>query len=669
MSKTYDALFTPFTIGKLQIKNRVVMGPMGGTRLIENSKFMQKAANYLMDCAKGGAGLIITGVTYVQDTKGYNTPLWKDADIFVPNARKVTDAIHGENCRIFLQLGSGRGRTLVSDGNLPGPEGPTIFENALIAPSELPNVWKPEVMHRAMTIDEIHTLVDNFGKSAKMAQEAGFDGVEIHAIHEGYLLDQFTVACTNHRTDEYGGSLENRMRLPREIIEAVRRECGPDFPVMVRYSVTSKMKGFNSGALPGEPYTEFGRSLEESPKVARMLQEMGYDALDADNGSYDSWYWAHPPVYMPKACNLPEVSYIKHFVDIPVLCGGRVGYPDVALSIVEKGQADAIVAARPFLSDPDWVRKMEQGRAEDIRPCISCHNACLSRRYGEPLRCAVNATAMMGGTNDLKPGEGNKKVLIIGGGIGGMEAARVCALRGYHPILLERSGQLGGVFRAAAAPRSKDVNRDLIRWYERQMEQLGVEVRLHTEGTSSIALAEQPDVIIIATGGHPIAPKLPGIPGNNVMQAADFLLNPQLEHQRYVVVGAGLTGCELSYELGEQGKQVTLLEMQPDYLTGFPELFSANVTMLRDLLAYHKVDVRTSTKLVEVREGAVVIEQDGVRSELPADMVILSIGFTSRPEGAAKYEGIAPVWVVGDAAHVSNVKGPIWGAYEVANKI
>src|SRR5665647_114810 len=218
MAGKHDILFTPCKIGNMEIKNRIIMGPMGGTRLLENSKFVKTAADYLVQCAKGGAGLIITGVTYVQDTKGYEYGIWKDADEFIPNTQILMNKIHNEGCKLFVQLGSGRGRTLSSDAKLPGPEGPTIMGKALIAPSNLPNVWKPELIHRAMTREEIHTLVSNFGKAAKMVKDAGVDGIEIHAVHEGYLLDQFTIESTNHRTDEYGGSLENRIRLAREII-------------------------------------------------------------------------------------------------------------------------------------------------------------------------------------------------------------------------------------------------------------------------------------------------------------------------------------------------------------------------------------------------------------------------------------------------------------------
>jgi len=226
--------------------------------------------------------------------------------------------VHKYGAKIVVQLTAGTGR------NSPF----WLCQGEPIGPSDgLPNVWDPNTKHRALTADEIQMYIDGFANGAKVAKKAGFDGVEIHAIHEGYLLDQFALACTNTRTDKYGGSLENRLRFAKEILDAIKGTCGQDYPVLIRYSVRSMMKGFNDGALPGEDYKEFGRDLEESAKVAKLLEEMGYDALDADNGTYDSWYYAHPPVYMPKACNLDDCKYIKKFVNIPVICAGRMEDP------------------------------------------------------------------------------------------------------------------------------------------------------------------------------------------------------------------------------------------------------------------------------------------------------------------------------------------------------
>lgn len=312
-------------------------------------------------------------------------------------------------------------------------------ENALIAPCKIHNVWNKDIMHREMTKEEIHERVEAFGKLAKMCKDAGIDGVEVHAVHEGYLLDQFAISAMNTRTDEYGGSLENRLRFTCEIIQEIKRVCGKDYPVTVRYSVASKMKGWNQGALPGEDYKEFGRSLEESPKAAQILEAAGCDALNADNGTYDSWYYPHPPVYMPLACNLPECEYIKNFVNIPVICAGRMHDPVSASEAVASGKIDAIGLARPLLADPQWPNKAQAGDLDNIRPCISCHVGCM----GEVL---------------------------------------------------------GGVFIAAAAMDFKEMDRSLLNWYRTQMKNSNVDILMNTVADQETIAAMNPDEVIIAVG-------------------------------------------------------------------------------------------------------------------------------------------------------------------------
>lgn len=294
-------------------------------------------------------------------------------------------------------------------------------------------------MHREMTKEEIHERVEAFGKLAKMCKDAGIDGVEVHAVHEGYLLDQFAISAMNTRTDEYGGSLENRLRFTCEIIQEIKRVCGKDYPVTVRYSVASKMKGWNQGALPGEDYKEFGRSLEESPKAAQILEAAGCDALNADNGTYDSWYYPHPPVYMPLACNLPECEYIKNFVNIPVICAGRMHDPVSASEAVASGKIDAIGLARPLLADPQWPNKAQAGDLDNIRPCISCHVGCM----GEVL---------------------------------------------------------GGAFIAAAAMDFKEMDRSLLNWYRTQMKNSNVDILMNTVADQETIAAMNPDEVIIAVG-------------------------------------------------------------------------------------------------------------------------------------------------------------------------
>ena len=326
------------------------------------------------------------------------------------------------------------------------------------SPSKLPSRWSEKVTTREITVKEIQEIVDAFAKTALKCKEAGVDGVEVHAVHEGYLLDQFTTEYTNKRTDEYGGSFENRYRFATDIVKAIKESCGKDFPVSLRYSVTSKVKDFCVGAVPGEEFTEMGRNMEESEKAAKYLQDAGYDMLNADNGTYDSWYWAHPPMYMPQNCNLEDVAHIKKFVTIPVVCAGRMN-PEDGANAISDGKIDAMGVARQFLADSEWVTKLIENRLEDIRPCICCHNACFNMAHYKGVanaqsihdashiaRCALDPTVMQSDKYKIEPAKVVKNIAVIGGGIGGMESAIVLAKRGHNVTLYEKSGELGGVF-------------------------------------------------------------------------------------------------------------------------------------------------------------------------------------------------------------------------------
>ncbi len=676
MAGKYDILFTPMKIGKLEIKNRIVMCAMGGSPFINpDGTFNERLATYYIERAKGGTGLIVSGLTTVQDPSGVGTWFHNNRDAFIPGAKKMMERIHSYGTKLFIQLGAGMGRVLPL--NLyASAKGPLAYlglnrEKAMIAPSDnIPNYWLPDEMHRAMTKEEIRAVIDGFAQSALMAQEAGIDGVEIHAIHEGYLLDQFTIEATNHRTDEYGGSLENRFRFVCEIIQAIKASCGQDYPVAVRYSVASKMKGFNSGALPGEPYKEFGRSLEESPRAAQILEEAGCDALGADNGSYDAWYWAHPPMYMPMGCNLPESIYIKFFVNIPVYCAGRMEDPDLAAQAVSSGYIDGVGIGRQLLADPYWPEKVKNEQLEDIRPCIACHNGCFARVFlGKEYSCALNPAVLHEEEYRVEPAEKKKRIAVVGGGIGGMEAARLCTLRGHEVTLYEKSNELGGVFIAAAAPDFKEADKKLLQWYKKQIRDLKIKVELNTEATPELLKKEPPEAIIVATGSKPKKLPVPGFDSAKTIEAIDLLLQNKEAGENVVVIGGGLTGCEIAYDLAKKNKRVTIVEMQDDILN-VPGLCAANSNMLRELLIYHQVEVLKSTKLKAITPDGVRVVTGELEREIPADSVILAIGYDSYTPYLQEFKEISPeVYVIGDASHVGNLMDVVWGAYDVALKI
>ena len=682
----YEALFTPWKIGNVEIKNRIVMCPMGGTSLfgwfeLTGCGFDKEAAKLFLERANNNVGLIIPGIAPLRDTF-WGKWLWQNPKMF-DELKVFMDEIHKTGAKLFVQLTAGMGRSWAIT-ELVGPLHKNKFTRALIkpiidtshelaSPSEQPSRWAPDIICPEMTKEQIHEIIEAFAKTAKLCRDAGVDGVEVHAVHEGYLLDQFAIEFFNKRTDEYGGSFENRYRFAAEVVKAIKEECGEDFPVSLRYSVESKMKGFRVGAVPGEEYTEVGRNMEESERAAKYLQDAGYDMLNADNGTYDSWYWAHPPMYMPQNCNLDDVAHIKKFVDIPVVCAGRME-PDVGAEAIAAGKIDGVGIARQFLADGEWVTKLIENRLEDIKPCICCHAGCFNFSSSKGhyntqdltdtmglARCAINPETMQSKKFYVKPTKKKKSVAVVGGGIGGMEAAILLAKRGHSVTIFEKTDRLGGVFVAAAAPSFKEKDRELIAWYIREVSKLPINVKFNTE-IKDISLIKA-DEIIIATGAT--AKKIP-IPGvEKTVEAVDYLLDNSLVGNDVVVIGGGLTGCEIAYDLYLQGKNPTIVEMQDDLITT-PGICLANTSFLRDFFNANNVPVLLETGVKEIRDGSVVVvDKLGVSREIKTDSVILSVGYNPAP--------LAPkgkhVHVIGDADSVGNLRTVIWGAWKVCMKI
>ena len=685
MDPKYAPLFTPWKIGNVEIKNRIVLCPMGGTSLfgwMEPNHFDKEAAKFFLERAKNNVGLIIPGIAPIKDTFGGRW-LWQNKKMF-QELKPFMEEIHETGAKLFVQITAGMGRSWAIPTNLVPLHNSKILSTIAkpiidirhesASPSELPSRWSDKVMCREITRKEMQDIVDAYAKTALLCKEAGVDGVEIHAVHEGYLLDQFTLKYTNKRTDEYGGSFENRYRFAVEIVQAIKAACGKDYPVSLRYSVTSKVKDFCVGAVPGEKFTEIGRDMEESEKAAKYLQDAGYDMLNADNGTYDSWYWAHPPQYMPQNCNLEDVSHIKKFVDIPVVCAGRME-PDVGAQAVAEGRIDAVGVARQFLADSEWITKLIENRLEDIRPCICCHNACFNMSHykgvanDQPLydsmhlaRCALVPPVMQSKKYKIVPAKKVKNIAVIGGGIGGMETAIVCAKRGHKVTLYEKTDKLGGIFIAAAAPSYKEKDRDLIKWYEREITRYPIEIKLNTEIKDITSL--NADEVVVATGS--VARKIP-VKGaaEYAMDATEFLLGEKQVGENVVIIGGGLTGCEIAYELYLHGKKPTIVEMKND-LIAVSGVCLANTSYLRDFFNANKVPVHLETKLEEVyKDGVKVTDKDGKSFKIDADSVILSVGYKPAP--------LAPkaknVHIVGDASKIGNLRTVIWQAWDVAMKL
>ena len=687
MNQKYEPLFTPWKIGNCEIKNRIVLTSMGGTDLfgwMEKNHFDKAGAKFIMEVAQNNAGLVLPGCQPIYNPM-YGQWLYKNKKMYRDLAQWLPE-FHKTGAKLFAQLTAGFGRSftisemmekLYTNKILRKLSKPFMDLDKITATaSPAPNRWSDKVPSREMTVEEIHEFVDAFAKTAKLLKDAGVDGVEIHAVHEGYLLDQFTLKYVNHRTDEYGGSFENRYRFAVEIVQAIKQVCGKDFPVSLRYSVLSKTKGFRQGAVPGEDYVEVGRDMEESEKAAKYLQDAGYDMLNCDNGTYDAWYWAHPPIYMPENCNLDDVEHIKNFVDIPVVCAGRMN-PETAAKAVAAGKIDGAGFARRFLADTQWVTKMIDEKEEEIRPCILCHSGCFNMCHYEGVpndqdlsdslhlaRCAVNAETMQWDKHYIKKTSNPQKVIIIGGGIGGMEAARVLKLRGHEPVIYEKSDVLGGTFIAASAESYKGNLRDLLAWYRLQMKKLDVEIHLNNEVKDVKAFGNLP--VIVATGA--IARVLKNVPGHEKMiEACDFLTGTEVG-DTVVVIGGGLTGSEIAYELAITGKNPVIVEMKND-LVAQKGVCLANSSYLREWFAANNIPVYLETGLEEVCDDHIVCKgKDGKLFEIKCDSVISSAGYIPAPLLDKKKAG-SRIHFVGDCDKVGNLRSVIWQAYETAMRI
>lgn len=661
----YSKLFSPIKIGSITIKNRFAMAPMGPLGLADaNGGWNQRGIDYYVERAKGGTGLIITGVTFFdqvvekQDPTTVPNPLYKPVN-FVKTSREMTERIHAYGSKIFLQLSGGFGRVTIPTnvGDIPP-----------IAPSAIPHRWLDKTC-RAITVDEIHAIVKQFGEAAFHAKRAGFDGVQIHAVHEGYLIDQFAISMFNQRTDEYGGSLENRLRFAKEIVEEIKKTCGDDFPVTLRFSVKSMIKDWRVGALPGEYFEEKGRDTEEGLKAAKLLESYGYDALDTDVGTYDAWWWNHPPMYQKKGLYREYCKMVKEVVDIPVFCAGRMDNPDMALEAIENGECDVIDLGRPLLADPDYCNKLRCGKITQIRPCISCHEGCMGRVASYSLlNCAVNPQAARERVNAYEPILKKKKVLIVGGGVAGCEAARVLAIRGHQPVVYEKGSRLGGNLIPGGAPDFKEDDIALADWYTNELNRLGVHVHLNTELNEEEIKAMDYDTVILATGSKPKVFSLGD--DSHTYTAEQVLLKQKDAGKKTVVVGGGLVGCEIALWLAQNGIHVTIVEALDKVMAVNGPLCAANKEMLEALLPFNGVEIITGAKVTEFANGEVKVDTKEGSKTIMSDSVILSVGYK---EENTLYNNlqfdIPDLYLLGDAKKVSNIMYAIWDAFEVANHI
>ncbi len=668
----FSKLFEEGTINKLKLKNKTIMNPMGTLGMANEHGIPNSAwGDYYVARARGGVGLIITGIHPVTDLHEQyittNLPhMYEDYQGYITAVSLPIEQIHATGAKIFCQLTGGWGRSAI----------PSLTIKK-VAPSAQKNRFNPTEIVPEITKEEIKNLIKAFGKSAKTAQKAGFDGIEVHAVHEGYLLDQFTMDFYNQRTDEYGGSFENRYRLIKEIIDEIRLNCGKDFPISIRYSSKTMMKGYGQGILPEEVDNkkDVGRNIEEGIKAAKLLESFGFDALNVDVGTYDSWYWNHPPMYFEKGgMYMPYVKPIKEVVNIPIIMSGRMDDQDgeLAIKALEEKYCDFIAYARPLLADENLVNKMARGDIEDIRPCLSCHDGCLAKQVDLcRIACAVNP--MVGREGEiLMPTVKIKKIAIIGAGPGGLEAARIAKIRGHEVEIFEKGDEIGGNLLPASKPSFKHDDIKLIKWYKKQLVDLDITIHFNTEIHENDDILDNYDKIIIATGSKPIVPNFPKEQDAIDTIIAETALNDIKQvAKNVVIIGGGLVGSELALYLAKNKHNVTIVDMACDIVGGVHGVCPANYFMLKELFTYYKIDEQLNSCLSKITNNGVdVMTKDGEVS-IKAEQVILAIGYTQRNNLPMKLYQRYPdkVSIIGDCKKVSNIMNAIYEGYEIARNI
>ncbi|MFC1895825.1 FAD-dependent oxidoreductase [Thermodesulfobacteriota bacterium] len=649
----FQVLFEPGNIGSMTLRNRIVMAPMGtGAMQNPDGGFSRRLRDYYEARARGGAGLIMTGSTLMTRVTGAEArragaTLFLDAT-YVGGASELCDAVHRHGAKMCIQLTPGEGR-LFSYGS----ESP-------VAPSDgIRGVWNPRTSSRAASREEIGRIVQDYGTTARLAKSAGFDAIELRA-YGGYFVDQFMSSLWNSRDDEYGGDLDGRLKFLMEAIAAVRRGVGQEYPLIVKFTPDHFMEG--------------GRQLEEGLEIARKLEEAGVDALHVDKGCYEVWYHAIAPVHMPLANQIDLAEAVKKAVTIPVIANGKLGVePGVAAKALHQGKADFIALGRSLLADPDWPRKARNGTPSDIKPCIGC-NCCLRRIFeGKYVSCAVNPQTGMEKELRVHPAATPKSVLVIGGGPGGMEAARTAALRGHTVMLCEKGAKLGGALRLASAPPFKRQMAALVDYYAHRLPALGVEIQLGKEMDCPAILERNADTVIVASGAGPMVPgHIADSTTSSVFMAEDVLLGKATPEQlgtKVVVVGGGEVGCETALHVAGLGSQVsvTIIEMLRRIL---PKTFINTRLLLEDMLRERAIRVHTDARLISVSEKKILVEQEGSEREIEADSVVLAVGYRSEASLAEELNGkVEELFTVGDCNEPRAVLDAVWEGFHAGRQV
>ena len=640
----YDVLFTPYKIGNVTIKNRIGMSAMGLFAANTDGSPSMFTSAFYEDRARGGTGLIIVGGSMVsrKAANGITGMYWEDKSV-VPHHTDIVERCHRYGAKVAIAIGVGSGRNAfltMLDGQQP------------VSASAIPSRWDPNLLCRPLTVDEIREYVAGYEQAAYRAKCAGYDIIEVHA-HCGYLIDQFMSPLWNHREDEYGGSDENRARFAIEILQAIKRGAG-NIPVIYRIAPDHRIPG--------------SRTLENCGPTFEVLSKAGVDAFDCDAGSYDVIDYIFPTQYLgdaPLAYVLPTVR--KH-TDKPLLNAGN-HTPETAVELISSGKSDFALFGRGLICDPDLPKKLMNGDRANVRPCMRCLEECVRRTVDRitKVSCALNPRVNEEMFFNIKKVEKPMNVMVVGGGPGGMEAARVAALEGNIVNLFEKSNCLGGNMLVASTPDFKSPIQELCKWYELQMKNTGVNVHMNTEIKLTDERLEQADLIVMATGANEFRPNIPGVYGNNVVSVIDAHMNWDLVKGQHVVVcGGGLSGCEAAYDLAkERGISVTVVEMANKVLNG---VFTINSDSLLRKMSDYDITIRTSAKVTRITDEGVYILCNETEEFIACDTVVAAFGLVPNNKLAeavcAKYP--KKTWIIGDSEGIGNIGKAVRGGYYAA---
>lgn len=645
----YSPLFQPIQVGSLTLKNRFVMAPMS-VHMTEDGSVTDEEIAYIERRAKGGVAMVTVGSVCVHPDGDFGGQIYIHNDDCIPRLKMMTDAVHKHHCLISAQLHhSGRETNERTCGYQP--VAPSYFE-----PEEY-SVFKAEYdPPRVLTTKEVGDYVEYYAQGVRRAKEAGFDAVELHCAH-GYLICAFMSPLTNHRTDKYGGSFPARMQFVKEIIERARELVGDDFPITAR--------------IVGDELRAGGIDMALSVQIAKYLEKLGVAALNVSAGMYP-YIRTVPNMYHKRGINLYLADNVREAVHIPVFAAGQLNTPEIQLAALENGKADVICVGRTLICDPDYPNKLKEGRLDDIIYCISCNKACHDRTAGDRfLHCTLNVEVGRE-TQDIAihPAEKKKKVLIVGGGPSGMEAARVAALKGHEVTIYEKDSVLGGRLRLAAIPPCKDRYQEACDYLIREVKKLQIPVKLDTEVTEELLKAEKPDAVILASGVVPLVPPIPGLDKPIVVQVDDVLRGTVKVGKKAAVIGGGAVGAETAHWLMEQEKrEISIIEMRDGIGIDMPQ--DARICLMDEYDKMEDLHPYIRSKVLEVGDDSVTLEKDGeVITISGLDTVVLAAGARPNRSLEETAKALAPeVYVTGDAEKPKDLVKAIYQGHMAANQI